>query len=54
LPASGAGATADEIAGPLGIDPEDAWHMACHLAANGKAKVGAEGETPALDRFFAV
>ena len=54
LPTAGAGATADEIAAALGIDPEDAWHMASHLAANGKAKVGAEGETPALDRFFAV
>lgn len=53
LPATGVGATADEIAGPLGIDAEDAWHMASHLAANGKAKA-LEGNTPAEDRFLAV
>lgn len=49
LPADGA-LTADEIASKLGIDAEDAWHMASHLAANGKAKVS-EGSSPAADQF---
>lgn len=53
LPASGAGATAEEIAGSLGIDAEDAWHMLSHLAANGAANVTVEGDTPAGDRFAA-
>ncbi|TDU69276.1 glucose-6-phosphate isomerase [Prosthecobacter fusiformis] len=53
LPASGGGATADEIAAQLGIDAEDAWHMASHLAANGKARL-AEGASPVSDRFSAL
>ncbi|HEY1083450.1 MAG TPA: glucose-6-phosphate isomerase [Prosthecobacter sp.] len=44
------GATAADLAAKLGIDAEDAWHMASHLAANGNAKVS-EGESPAADRF---
>lgn len=47
---SGAGQTADELGVKLGIDAEDAWHMASHLAANGKAKVIA-GEKPSEDQF---
>ncbi|HCN31454.1 MAG TPA: glucose-6-phosphate isomerase [Verrucomicrobiales bacterium] len=53
LPAAGAGATADEIAGSLGIDAEDAWHMLSHLAANAGAKITVAGDTPAGDRFTA-
>ncbi|MEN3941008.1 glucose-6-phosphate isomerase [Prosthecobacter sp. SYSU 5D2] len=52
LPGSGDGATADEIAAKLGIDAEDAWHMAGHLAANGKAKVSLGTQGPASDRFM--
>ncbi|WP_078812662.1 glucose-6-phosphate isomerase [Prosthecobacter debontii] len=50
---SGAGLTADELGAKLNVDAEDAWHMASHLAANGKAKI-VPGETPAADRFSAV
>jgi glucose-6-phosphate isomerase len=50
---SDAGITADDIATKLGIDAEDAWHMANHLAANGKAKVEVGG-SPAADRFLKV
>lgn len=49
---SSSGATAGDLAAKLGIDAEDAWHMANHLAANGKAKVTL-GDTPAADSFSA-
>lgn len=42
---------AAEVAGSLGIDAEDAFHMLTHLAANGAAKVAEQGATPAGDRF---
>ena len=45
------GATAEALAGKAGIDPEDAWHMLSHLAANGKATAVAAGDSPAGDRF---
>ncbi|MBV6498418.1 MAG: Glucose-6-phosphate isomerase [Prosthecobacter sp.] len=48
LPATGA--TAEVMAQAVGIDPEDAWHMLNHLAANGRAFV-ARGVTPAGDSF---
>ena len=53
LPA-GAGATAGELAASLALDPEDVWHMASHLAANGRARLAVVGETPAGDRFCTV
>jgi glucose-6-phosphate isomerase len=52
LPATGEGVTAGEIATRLGIDAEDAWHMAGHLAANGKAKVTLGESGPGTDRFM--
>ena len=53
LPASGSGVGAEAMAAQLGIDPEDAWHMLSHLAANGAARVAAAGDSPAQDRFLA-
>jgi glucose-6-phosphate isomerase len=53
LPASGPGVAAEEMAAQLGIDPEDAWHMLSHLAANGAARLASEGGPPAQDRFLA-
>lgn len=50
---SSEGATAEALAARTGTDPEDAWHMLTHLAANGKARVTA-GATPAADSFAAV
>lgn len=52
LPKTGAGATADELAAQVGINPEDAWHMLSHLSANGRAKIS-EGNSPSEDRFVA-
>lgn len=52
LPEGGSGATAEELAAKTGIDPEDAWHMLSHLAANAKAKLSFAGATPAADRFL--
>jgi glucose-6-phosphate isomerase len=54
LPAGENGATAGEIAQKIGIDPENAWHMLTHLAANGAAVSTATGSTPADDRFAKV
>ncbi len=54
LPASGSGVTADALAGQIGIDPEDAWHMLSHLSANGRVKIAALGETPSADQFLRV
>jgi glucose-6-phosphate isomerase len=51
LPEGANGATAAELAAQTGIDPEDAWHMLSHLAANAKATIIA-GATPAADRFL--
>jgi glucose-6-phosphate isomerase len=48
-----AGATADAIAAQVGIDPEDAWHMLSHLAANGRAKVTL-GTSASEDRFSVI
>ncbi|MFN0076310.1 MAG: glucose-6-phosphate isomerase [Prosthecobacter sp.] len=50
---SAGGVTAGGLAAKLGIDPEDAYHMLNHLAANGLAKVLAQGDTPAADHFGA-
>ncbi len=54
LPASGQGETADEIAARLGINAEDVWHMASHLAGNGRAKVASLGAGPQGDRFVSI
>jgi hypothetical protein len=51
LSSSTAGATAEEIAGGLSIDPEDAFHILNHLSANGGAHRTYLGATPAEDRF---
>jgi glucose-6-phosphate isomerase len=46
------GATAEQIAAALGMDPEDVFHTLRHLAANDPA-VGASAETaPAAQKFF--
>jgi glucose-6-phosphate isomerase len=50
LPHNEVGVTADAIAAQVGIDPEDAWHMLSHLAANGRAKVTL-GHCASGDRF---
>ena len=41
---------AEDIAGPLGADPEDVHHALVHLAANGRALMET-GPQPATDRF---
>jgi glucose-6-phosphate isomerase len=51
LPSGESGATAEEIAGNLSIDPEDAFHILSHLSANGGARQTHLGATPAEDRF---
>jgi glucose-6-phosphate isomerase len=45
-------ATAEALAAAAGVDPEDAWHMLNHLAANGRAQV-TRGATAAEDTFSA-
>ena len=45
--------TADELASTLGIDPEDAYHMLTHLAANGGAHAATDAAAPAEARFTA-
>ncbi|MCA1963016.1 MAG: glucose-6-phosphate isomerase [Prosthecobacter sp.] len=45
-------ATAEVLAAAAGVDPEDAWHMLNHLAANGRAQV-THGATAAEDTFSA-
>jgi glucose-6-phosphate isomerase len=52
LPDSGPGITADALAGQIGIDPEDAWHMLSHLAANGRVKTSVLGKVPSTDQFL--
>jgi glucose-6-phosphate isomerase len=52
LPASGSGVTADALAEQIGIDPEDAWHMLCHLSANRRVKITVLGEVPSADQFL--
>jgi glucose-6-phosphate isomerase len=54
LPTSGGGATAPELAAAIGADPESAWHMLNHLAANGRARITTQGTSPAQDRFIRV
>lgn len=51
LPAEGSGTTALEIASTLGIDPEDAFHILTHLAANNGARQTYLGTLPSEDRF---
>jgi glucose-6-phosphate isomerase len=51
LPASGDGATAEELASQLGIDPEDTFHILTHLAANGTARQTNLAAQPSGDRF---
>jgi glucose-6-phosphate isomerase len=53
LPHNEVGVTADAIAAQVGIDPEDAWHMLSHLAANGRAKVTL-GHCASGDRFSVI
>lgn len=50
--ALGGAATAEEIAGRVGADTEDVYHVLHHLAANGAARLTA-GETPEADTFAA-
>jgi len=50
--ALGAPATAAQIAGKIGADPEDTYHTLSHLAANGAAKLQA-GPSPDADTFAA-
>jgi len=52
LPTSGAGITAESLATQISIDPEDAWHMLSHLAANGRVKISVAGVSPADDQFL--
>ncbi|MCX6853455.1 MAG: glucose-6-phosphate isomerase, partial [Verrucomicrobia bacterium] len=52
LPDSGPGITADALAGQIGIDPEDAWHMLSHLAANGRVRISTLGSVPSADQFL--
>lgn len=53
LPTTGAGLTAEELATQINVDAEDAWHMLSHLAANGRAQIATQGESPSADRFLA-
>ena len=53
LPASGDGVGAEALASTLGLDPEDAFHILQHLAANGGATCVHQGQTPSEDRFLA-
>ncbi|MDZ4287547.1 MAG: glucose-6-phosphate isomerase [Prosthecobacter sp.] len=54
LPA-GAGIGAADLAAQVGIDPENAWHMLTHLAANGKARsISQAAASPSDDRFARV
>jgi len=43
--------SAPQVAEKLSIDPEDAWHMLQHLAANGGARLVETGTGPAGDLF---
>jgi glucose-6-phosphate isomerase len=54
LPSSGSGVTAEALAALVNVDPEDAWHMLNHLAANNRAKIAEEGVSPAGDQFLRV
>jgi len=49
--AAGAALTAEQIAGPLGADPEDVFHAAHHLAANSPSFTAKPGASPAGDAF---
>ena len=51
LPSDDAGLTAEAIASSLSMEPEDAFHILNHLAANGSARQTHLGATPAEDRF---
>lgn len=44
--------TAADVAKRLSIDPEDAWHMLSHLAANSGCRVAELGGGAAEDRFI--
>lgn len=44
--------TAPELAGQIGADPEDVFHLLTHLAANGRARLSELGGDPATDRFL--
>jgi glucose-6-phosphate isomerase len=50
--ASGSGATAEEIAGSLGADPESVFHALRHLAANDEMIGSSVGEEAAQQKFF--
>lgn len=54
LPATGGGATAEEVASQLGADIEEVFHILHHLADNGRVSLVALGETPSGDRFLKV
>ncbi len=51
LPPSGEGASCEELAGQLGLDPEDVFHILNHLAANGAASQLVTAINPSEDRF---
>jgi glucose-6-phosphate isomerase len=46
------GQTAEEMAGALGADPEDVYHLLHHLAANDPAVGNAPADQPSQERFF--
>lgn len=52
LKASGSARTADELSAEIGEDAETIFHIAHHLAANGRA-VATSGSSPATDTFRA-
>ena len=49
----GPGVTAADLAGKIGADPEDVFHLLTHLAANGRA-LRVDGVSPWDDRFSAI
>ncbi len=46
------GATAEELAGLVAADPEDAYHVLSRLAANDESLGRTAGSSPAHDKFF--
>lgn len=50
--AKGSPLTAEQLAEAAGADPEEAYHVARHLAANHPEVAATEGRSPADDTFF--
>lgn len=53
LAATAEGIEVSSLASQLGLDPEDVFHMANHLTANGRARLISAGESPSEDIFAA-